>query len=127
MSGEGNIQVFLRVRPSKNPSGYFQHDDLEKDRINFNLPDNFRSSDYINNSKLKYSFQFNGIVDASASQEDVFKRVGVPAVQNAIDGFNSTVFAYGQTGSGKVSFSLMPIVQPIQSLTILQPSTRHIL
>ena len=94
-NSEGNIQVFLRVRPSKNPSGYFQHDDLEKDRINFNLPDNFRSSDYINNSKLKYSFQFNGIVDATASQEDVFKRVGVPAVKNAIDGFNSTIFAYG--------------------------------
>jgi len=29
----------------------------------------------------------------------VFKKVGVAAVQNAIDGFNSTIFAYGQTGT----------------------------
>jgi kinesin family protein 6/9 len=110
-NSDGNIQVFLRVRPSKNPSGYFQHDDLEKDRINFNLPDNFRSSDYINNSKLKYSFQFNGIVDASASQEDVFKRVGVNAVKNAIDGFNSTIFAYGnQLCFYNNHKSLLPII-----------------
>ena len=34
-------------------------------------------------------------------QEAVFKRVGQEAVQNAMDGFNSTIFAYGQTGSGK--------------------------
>lgn len=34
-------------------------------------------------------------------QEAVFKRVGQEAVQNALDGFNSTIFAYGQTGSGK--------------------------
>lgn len=98
---DSNIQVFLRVRPSKKPSGYFQLDDLEKNRIIFSLPDNFKS-DYVNNSKLKYSFEFNGLIDMAASQEDVFKRVGVPAVQNAIDGFNSTIFAYGQTGSGKV-------------------------
>ena len=37
----------------------------------------------------------------SASQEEVFKKVGAPAVQKALDGFNSTIFAYGQTGSGK--------------------------
>jgi hypothetical protein len=97
-SSDSNIQVFLRVRPSKSPSGYFQFDDLEKNRIMFSLPDNFKS-DYINNSKLKYSFEFNGLVDMSANQEDVFKRVGVPAVQNAIEGFNSTIFAYGQTGN----------------------------
>eukprot|EP00602_Paraphysomonas_sp_CaronLab_P007215 CAMPEP_0185034954 /NCGR_PEP_ID=MMETSP1103-20130426/25460_1 /TAXON_ID=36769 /ORGANISM="Paraphysomonas bandaiensis, Strain Caron Lab Isolate" /LENGTH=758 /DNA_ID=CAMNT_0027571817 /DNA_START=185 /DNA_END=2461 /DNA_ORIENTATION=+ len=36
-----------------------------------------------------------------ATQEEVFKRVGTAAVQNALDGFNSTIFAYGQTGSGK--------------------------
>ena len=42
--------------------------------------------------------RFNGVIDARASQDDVFKKVGTAAVQNAIDGFNSTIFAYGQTG-----------------------------
>lgn len=97
---EANILTFLRVRPSKQPSGYFSQDDLEKTSIAFLLPDNFKT-DYVNNTKLKHSFHFNGIIDASATQEDVFKTVGVSAVQNAFDGFNSTIFAYGQTGSGK--------------------------
>lgn len=97
---ESNILTFLRVRPSKQPSGYFSTDDLNPDSIMFSLPDNFKS-DYINNSKLRHAFHFNGIIGASATQDEVFKKVGVPAVNNALDGFNSTIFAYGQTGSGK--------------------------
>ena len=31
-----------------------------------------------------------------ATQEDVFKKVGVEAVRNALEGYNSTIFAYGQ-------------------------------
>lgn len=117
---EQNIQTFLRIRPSKTPSGYFQVDELEKNSMVFNLPDNFKS-EYINNSKLKHGFRFDGIVPMAATQDDVFKKVGVAAVQNALEGFNSTIFACntffifllessllilsvlidGQTGSGK--------------------------
>lgn len=101
-SDEGNILTFLRIRPSKSPSGYFHHDEAiaNGDVLLFNLPDSFRS-DYVNNSKLKFHYQFNGIIPMNASQDDVFKKVGQAAVQNALDGFNSTIFAYGQTGSGK--------------------------
>ena len=98
--GDGNIQVYVRIRPSKQPSNYFAVDELEPDSLTFNLPDSYKS-EYINNTKLKHSFNFNGILEMKASQEDVFKTVGTEAVQNALDGFNSTVFAYGQTGSGK--------------------------
>lgn len=98
---DANIQTFLRIRPSKKSSGYFNVDDMEKNAIFFSLPENYRS-EYINNSKLKHTFRFNGILDMTASQEQVFNKVGVEAVRNAIDGFNSTIFAYGQTGSGKV-------------------------
>ena len=86
-SGDGNIQTFLRIRPSKRPSGYFHQDELDKDALVFSLPENL-ASDYINNSKLKHGFRFNGIIDASATQDDVFKKVGAEAVQNALDGFN---------------------------------------
>lgn len=99
---EANIQTFLRIRPSKRPSGYFAVDDLSKNSLIFNLPSDFKT-DYINNSKTKYGYHFNGILDMSVKQDDVFEQVGKAAVQNAIDGFNSTIFAYGQTGSGKVS------------------------
>jgi hypothetical protein len=36
-----------------------------------------------------------------ASQEVVFQDIGIPIVDNAIGGYNCTLFAYGQTGSGK--------------------------
>lgn len=97
---EGNIQTFLRIRPSKKASGYFSVDDMDPDSLFFSLPDNYKS-DYINNSKLKHSFHFNGILDMTVNQDIVFNRVGTAAVNNALEGFNSTVFAYGQTGSGK--------------------------
>ncbi len=96
---EANIQTFLRIRPSKSPSGYFE--DVNGESIKFMLPENNDTSNFVNNSKLKHQFHFNGTIAMSASQEEVFKKVGAPAVQNALDGFNSTIFAYGQTGSGK--------------------------
>ena len=97
---EMNIQTFLRIKPSKKPSGYIAPDDLEPDSISVNLPENFRS-EYIDNSKLNFKFHFNGILPMTTTQDDVFKKVGIPAIQNAFGGFNSTIFAYGQTGSGK--------------------------
>jgi kinesin family protein 6/9 len=95
---EANIQTFLRIRPSKKPSGYVE--DIDGQSIKFNLPD-MRVDGQVNNSKLQHTFHFNGTIDMSATQEEVFNKVGAPAVQNALEGFNSTIFAYGQTGSGK--------------------------
>ncbi|KAJ9470553.1 Kinesin-like protein K39 [Diplonema papillatum] len=40
-----------------------------------------------------------------ASQEDVYSTLGVPVIDNALKGFNSSIIAYGQTGSGK-SYSI---------------------
>lgn len=97
---EANIQTYLRIRPSKKGSGYFSLDEEDEESLKFNLPENLKL-DFVNNSKLRHNFHFNGIIDMKATQDDVFKKVGVAAVQNAIDGFNSTIFAYGQTGSGK--------------------------
>ncbi|KAJ3277908.1 kinesin-like protein kif13a [Borealophlyctis nickersoniae] len=41
-----------------------------------------------------------------ASQEDTFECLGYGLLENAMEGFNSSLFAYGQTGSGK-TFSMM--------------------
>lgn len=85
---EGNIQTFLRIRPSKKPSGYFLQDDLDSETLQVNLPENYRSQsqEYINNSKLRHKYHFNGIINMDATQEQVFKKVGTAAVQNALDG-----------------------------------------
>ncbi|KAI5007835.1 hypothetical protein ZWY2020_008883 [Hordeum vulgare] len=46
-------------------------------------------------------FTFDAVADAASTQEDLFKLVGQPLVENCLSGFNSSIFAYGQTGSGK--------------------------
>ena len=89
---EGNIQTFLRIRPSKKPSGYFVQDDLDPETLTVNLPENYRSQsqEYINNSKLHHRYHFNGILSMDYTQEQTFKKVGVAAVQNALDGLVSS-------------------------------------
>eukprot|EP01035_Chromulina_nebulosa_P018171 gene18171-23829_t len=100
--GDSNIQTFLRIRPSKSPSGFFRIDDIHQSSLHFNLPENYKpATDYVNNTKLHHSFHFHGIIPMTSTQDDVFKRVGADAVRNALEGYNSTIFAYGQTGSGK--------------------------
>lgn len=58
---ELNIQTFLRIKPSKSPSGYFSTDELDHETFHVQLPENFKS-EYIDNSKLHHKFHFNGIV-----------------------------------------------------------------
>ena len=94
------IQVYLRIRPSEKPSRYFARDDINENRLIFNIP-KIDKNELVNNSRTAYGFQFHGILDEKATQENVFKTIGIPAIKNALEGFNSTIFAYGQTGSGK--------------------------
>src|SRR3546814_275800 len=35
---EANIETFLRIRPAKQPSGWFQNDDIEAQLLHFNIP-----------------------------------------------------------------------------------------
>jgi len=46
-------------------------------------------------------FAFDGVLDAQATQAEVFDVVGAGVVDAALGGYNATLFAYGQTGSGK--------------------------
>jgi len=112
------IETYLRVKPVKNSSSSkkemdFSIHDVDKNICIFHKITPLKQSPTMNNSKYqppktftqinkrKHAFQFNGIMDESSTQENVFRVVGTPTVQNVLDGFNSTVFAYGQTGSGK--------------------------
>jgi kinesin family protein 6/9 len=93
------IEVILRICPSDNPSGYIAFDDIEENAVIFQVP---KTEDTIvNNSRTRYGFRFNDILQEKATQNDAFRIIGAPAVRNVLQGFNSTVFAYGQTGSGK--------------------------
>mmetsp|Transcript_15567 Transcript_15567/g.44093 ORF Transcript_15567/g.44093 Transcript_15567/m.44093 type:complete len:108 (+) Transcript_15567:163-486(+) len=94
------IKVFLRIKPTKRPSGFIHVDDEEPERLEFEIPQDVASG-YVSNTRSNYKFRFNGIIGESAKQEDVFDRVARDAALNSLEGFNATVFAYGQTGSGK--------------------------
>ncbi|KAK9454103.1 hypothetical protein V1511DRAFT_461141 [Dipodascopsis uninucleata] len=54
----------------------------------------------------KCYWSFDKKSDKYADQEQVFKDLGLPLLNNAFLGFNNCIFAYGQTGSGK-SYSMM--------------------
>jgi hypothetical protein len=47
-----------------------------------------------------------GAMQPHTAQDDVFQDLGTVIIQNAFDGFHSSIFAYGQTGAGK-SFTMM--------------------
>ncbi|CAM9586109.1 unnamed protein product [Scytosiphon promiscuus] len=97
-----HIRTFLRVRPSKRPSGFINVDEYDKTKLGFHVPVETKDGEYVNNTRTSHNFKFDGVLGEKATQqEDVFAKIGKGAVYNVLDGYNSTVFAYGQTGSGK--------------------------
>lgn len=51
--------------------------------------------------KIIKSFVFDKVFGAYSRQEEVFNSIVKPIVEEALAGFNCTIFAYGQTGTGK--------------------------
>jgi len=49
----------------------------------------------------KHNYAFDHTFAMDSAQESVYKALGVPLLDKAFEGYNSTIFAYGQTGSGK--------------------------
>lgn len=104
-SGSQNecIDIYCRFRPSKHAAKQLCEIDKSQGKVEIRLPKD--DSGYVNNQRETHEFQFNGVFDMSASQEEVFDKLARPIVMSVLDGFNGTVFAYGQTGSGK-TFSI---------------------
>ena len=98
-SKDRGVKIFLRVRPTKKSSGYFKFEN-DEGRVDFHIPTE-QIHGHVNNTRQNYKFKFNGLLDMKTTQEEVFDKVAKRAVNNALNGFNSTIFAYGQTGSGK--------------------------
>eukprot|EP00924_Labyrinthula_sp_SR-Ha-C_P006682 maker-scaffold_29-snap-gene-1.5-mRNA-1 protein AED:0.35 eAED:0.35 QI:0/0/0/1/1/1/2/0/1215 len=49
----------------------------------------------------KHVFQLNKVLNTFTTQQDVFKEVIIPVLDDVSNGLEATVFAYGQTGTGK--------------------------
>ncbi|RVE66374.1 hypothetical protein OJAV_G00106690 [Oryzias javanicus] len=96
------IQIFGRIKPTKNPAGVYSLDnnELMGASLEFVLPKDLTDG-FVNNKRESYRFRFKKVFDQHAKQEDVFDNIAKPVADSVLAGFNGTIFAYGQTGSGK--------------------------
>ncbi|KAF2457407.1 P-loop containing nucleoside triphosphate hydrolase protein [Lineolata rhizophorae] len=53
------------------------------------------------NESESFSFQFHGVYDQEATQQEIFEKEISPTVKHLFGGFDVTIFAYGVTGTGK--------------------------
>ncbi|XP_078590426.1 kinesin-like protein KIF6 isoform X2 [Branchiostoma floridae x Branchiostoma japonicum] len=95
------IKIFCRVKPTKGKTGLYEVDEDESGlpKLSFFVPKD--QSQIVNNTKEEYNFRFQRVFEQQTKQEEVFEHVAQPVIDNAISGYNGTIFAYGQTGSGK--------------------------
>lgn len=91
----GNIRVFCRVRPLKQPA--------LADGSNANVAVDFPDASADENSRIQLGskcFEFDHVFPPSTGQTAVYEETA-GVVASVLDGYNVCVFAYGQTGSGK--------------------------
>ncbi|EQC42370.1 hypothetical protein, variant [Saprolegnia diclina VS20] len=90
-SSADNIRAFVRIQPTT---------DDAPSCVEVAVDATVLSVSKANGSDVK-AFTVDGVVQASASQADVYEAVGAAFVAHALAGYNGCLFAYGQTGSGK--------------------------
>ncbi|XP_071495636.1 kinesin-like protein KIF6 [Diadema antillarum] len=97
------IKIFCRVKPTKAKTGIYEieeDEDEQPSRLSFLVPRD-QASGFINNKKEEYAFRFERVFNQKTKQDEIFECVARDVVDNALLGYNGTIFAYGQTGSGK--------------------------
>lgn len=98
---QGRIQVYIRVRPSKdcgiNPS--LQAMNANTIKIATDQKQGI-SNQRLAKENIQQQYRFDTIFSADSTQENVFDQVQ-PIVDGAIKGINGCIMAYGQTGTGK--------------------------
>ncbi|XP_020892318.1 kinesin-like protein KIF16B, partial [Exaiptasia diaphana] len=108
-----SVKVAVRVRPlnkrerDMDAKTCIFMEDKKTVISNFHAPG--ASCDHSDKKDFTFDFSYWS-ADSSdkhyASQEQVFKDLGVDVIKAAFEGYNACIFAYGQTGAGK-SYSMM--------------------
>ncbi|KAI8879235.1 kinesin-domain-containing protein [Backusella circina FSU 941] len=102
------IQVFIRKRPLNTREIKRKEQDIvtvNNKTVHINAPRlKFDLSSYSDD----HLFHFDGVLDDSYSNEQIYKQTAYPLVEYMFNGGKSTIFAYGQTGSGKTYTMLNP-------------------
>lgn len=99
-----NVQVAVRCRPlnqRERNSGdrLIVSCDTSRREIQFSPPAGRKVPTGASGGKK--TFTYDHVFGPDTTQEDVYKGVVEPIVDEVLQGYNCTVFAYGQTGTGK--------------------------
>ncbi|KAM1116714.1 hypothetical protein TB2_007080 [Malus domestica] len=82
-----SVKVVVRIRPTKDGANWGDRTVKKVSSRSLSVGDR--------------TFSFDSVFDSKSGQEDVFQMVGVPVVENALAGYNTSILSYGQSGSGK--------------------------
>jgi hypothetical protein len=94
--GPQNVKVAVRCRPlSSKEEGCGEETCISFESGNVCC---IRSSDA---GGPEHRFAFDLCLGPESSQSTLWDEIGSPVLENAVQGYNGTIFAYGQTGSGK--------------------------
>jgi kinesin family member 11 len=90
-----NVQVAVRCRPSNaEEKKTNQPTVITCDSENKSLKVSFGPA----GKKISKNYTFDKVFGMYSTQEEVFESIVRPIVDEALAGFNCTIFAYGQTG-----------------------------
>ncbi|KAL8170416.1 hypothetical protein V2J09_022220 [Rumex salicifolius] len=106
-----NVQVIIRVRPPNN---------AERTLHGYNRcvkQENSQNITWI--GQPESHFTFDHVACETVDQEMLFRKAGLPMVENCLSGYNSCMFAYGQTGSGK-TFTMVGDIDDLEFKPSLQ-------
>lgn len=91
-----NVQVAVRCRPSNaEEKKTNQPTVITCDAENKTLKVSFGPA----GKKISKNYTFDKVFGMYSTQEEVFESIVRPIVDEALAGFNCTIFAYGQTGT----------------------------
>ncbi|CAL5334847.1 unnamed protein product [Camellia sinensis] len=93
-----NVQVVLRCRPLS------EDEKRAKMPVAISCNEHKREVSVIQNAANKHldkSFVFDKVFGPKSQQKDLDEQAIAPIVNEALEGYNCTIFAYGQTGTGK--------------------------
>ncbi len=90
-----NIKTFGRFRPLNELELQLQESQLGEICVAM------QGETQVSVGREKACFTLDKIYDPKTPQDDIYREVGHPIIEEVMEGYNGTLFAYGPTGSGK--------------------------
>lgn len=91
-----HVRVYLRTRPMSSKEKKESESEIVK-------AETARKEIQVvsKGKKISKIYNFDGVFGPEQSQKDVYDEVAAPIVEEALKGYNCTIFCYGQTGLQK--------------------------